>query len=210
MASKSYRPHKASHLNPAIAEGISPDDSGDSTKAFSPPRDVVPGSMGNMGRSGLSVMMDREKAHRAAGPATSPSARDPDPEPPRVLENGATNDSKFDDDATPIARKATLAEEDSDSDDPTSGSALRRFLASEVAREDVERADESTPLLGEHSTFKSPSIKAVAGEWGRRAKKITARDMVRACVEDPVKAMPAVVLGLLLNVLDGVSYGMIL
>ena len=169
-----------------------------------------------MGRSGLSVMMDREKAHRAAGPATSKSAKITDPEATptlssqQIVDSGVSSDSKVDDDATPVARKATLAEEESDSDDPTSGSGLRRFLASEVAREDVERADETSPLLGGHTTSKTPSIKAVAGEWGRRAKKITPRDVVRACVEDPVKAMPAVILGLLLNVLDGVSYGMIL
>lgn len=222
MASRGHRPIHPSHLNPAIAEGISSESANeDRSGAFSPPRDLVPSSMGNMGRSGLSVMMDREKAHRVAGPASSPSSRisDPDATPTMpvhqlqddVSENGS---KQADEDATPIAKKATLVEEGeggSDSDDPTSGSALRRFLASEVAREDVERASENTPLLGEnYSSSKSPSIRHTAGEWGRRAKKITLRDMIRACVEDPVKALPAVVLGLLLNVLDGVSYGMIL
>ena len=212
-----------SHLNPAVAGGVSPEDaSPDQKGAFSPTRGVVPGSMGNMGRSGLSVMMDREKAHRAAGPATSPSDESDPEATPRmpVQQLRSVSDASMEtgskhrgEDDTPKARKASLVEEDqggSESDDPNSGSALRRFLASEVVREDVERADENTPLLGGESTSKAPSIRQAAGEWGRRAKKITPRDVVRACVEDPVKALPAVVLGLLLNVLDGVSYGMIL
>jgi SulP family sulfate permease len=39
-------------------------------------------------------------------------------------------------------------------------------------------------------------------------KKVTARDVVRECVQEPIKTIPSVILGLLLNVLDGVSYGM--
>jgi hypothetical protein len=41
-------------------------------------------------------------------------------------------------------------------------------------------------------------------------RKATVRDVLDALVKQPVITLPAVILGLLLNVLDGVSYGMIL
>jgi hypothetical protein len=41
-------------------------------------------------------------------------------------------------------------------------------------------------------------------------RKATIRDVLDALVKQPVITLPAVILGLLLNVLDGVSYGMIL
>jgi SulP family sulfate permease len=44
----------------------------------------------------------------------------------------------------------------------------------------------------------------------QRVVKTTPKQAVTACVVEPVKLLPAVILGSLLNVLDGVSYGMIL
>jgi SulP family sulfate permease len=119
--------------------------------------------------------------------------------------------------ATPVPYKSSLIEDDmpeegeggSDSDDPNSHSALRRYLASEVAREDVERAHERTPLLG-GGRDAGQGILSKFGEVKRRMKKVTPKDVARACVVEPVKTLPSVILGLLLNVLDGVSYGMIL
>jgi hypothetical protein len=44
----------------------------------------------------------------------------------------------------------------------------------------------------------------------KSVKKASAKDAVDVVVMQPLQAIPAVILGLLLNVLDGVSYGMIL
>lgn len=96
-----------------------------------------------------------------------------------------------------------------DEEDAHASSALRRFLAE---GSDPERADESTPLLGlggGGSPKKGQGIAATLGDWKRRAGKLTSRDIAQGAFE-PVKLLPATVLGLLLNVLDGVSYGMIL
>lgn len=96
-----------------------------------------------------------------------------------------------------------------DDDDEHASSALRRFLAE---GRDVERADESTPLLNGNGGPSGKANRGVVGalsEWKQRASKITGRDIAEGAFE-PVKLLPATILGLLLNVLDGVSYGMIL
>ena len=107
-----------------------------------------------------------------------------------------------------------IMEVGSDSDDPNSSSALRRYLASDSARDDVERAGEQTPLLGRagHGGY-GGSGKGIMGqihEVKANMSKLTGRDIVQACVMEPVRLIPATILGLLLNVLDGVSYGMIM
>lgn len=171
------------------------------------------------------MLMDRERAaaRAAAGPATSPIAESPDsdatPTLTQPIHRIRSDSISLAEEATPMPKKSSLYESeavdlaaDSDSDDPNSSSALRRYLASEVAREDVERADERTPLLsnGGAGGSSKKGILSSMGEAKRRMQKITPRDVVRACVEEPVKNLPSVILGLLLNVLDGVSYGMIL
>jgi len=221
---RDHRPIHPSHLNPAIAE-TSPEGPNEqlAPQAFSPPKGVVPGSVGNVGRSGLSMMMDRQRVEKSAGPASSPLIEDVDPDatptmPARRIREDSVSLAEADG-PTPGTRKGSLDGDgtyaldlesggQSDSDDPNSSSALRRYLASEVAREDLERAHERTPLLG----FGKPDrgVRGRVGEWSRRAKKVTTRDIIRAGIEDPIKCLPSVILGLLLNVLDGVSYGMIL
>lgn len=166
--------------------------------------------------------MDRERAaaRAAAGPATSPIAESPDSQAtPTLPTHRIRSDSiSLAEEATPVPRKSSLVEdetvnegEESDSDDPNSSSALRRYLASEVAREDVERAHERTPLLGNgDSRGQGKGILTKVGDVRKRMSKVTPRDVVQACIAEPVKSLPSVILGLLLNVLDGVSYGMIL
>lgn len=85
-------------------------------------------------------------------------------------------------------------------------SELRRYLAR------GEPPSERTPLLGSDAKTASWASRTLVDVQAARnsLSKYTAKDMVKMCVEEPVKALPAVVLGLLLNVLDGVSYGMIL
>lgn len=167
--------------------------------------------------------MDRQRAEKSAGPASSPIAENVDPDatptmPVRRIHEDSVSPTETDS-PTPGIRKGSLDGDggyavdlesggQSDSDDPNSSSALRRYLASEVAREDVERAHERTPLLGFGKSDRG--VRGKVGQWRRRAKKVTARDIIRAGIEDPIKCLPSVILGLLLNVLDGVSYGMIL
>lgn len=95
-----------------------------------------------------------------------------------------------------------------DEEEQHASSALRRFLSEGG---DVERANESTPLLSNGGSSAKPAkgVAAQLGELKRRAGKITGGDIARGAFE-PVKLLPATILGLLLNVLDGVSYGMIL
>ena len=96
-----------------------------------------------------------------------------------------------------------------DEDEAHASSALRRYLADGT---DLERADEATPLLSSgHKGGSTPGkgLVATVNEWKQQAGKITMRDVARGAFE-PVTLLPATILGLLLNVLDGVSYGMIL
>jgi hypothetical protein len=95
---------------------------------------------------------------------------------------------------------------DGDEDDHHASSALRRFLSDGG---DVEHAGEGTPLLGRPRAA-AQGLGATLGDWKRRAGKLTGRDVVQGVIIEPVTLLPATILGLLLNVLDGVSYGMIL
>jgi hypothetical protein len=95
---------------------------------------------------------------------------------------------------------------DGDEDDRHASSALRRFLSDGG---DIEHAGEGTPLLGRPRTAAN-GLGATLGDWKRRAGKLTGRDLVQGVIVEPVTLLPATILGLLLNVLDGVSYGMIL
>jgi hypothetical protein len=89
-----------------------------------------------------------------------------------------------------------------------SGSELRQYLEREAVP-----ASERTPLLAHPLADKRgwrgrTAIDLAAAR--NRLAKITFADMVRMCIKEPIENIPAVMLGLLLNVLDGVSYGMIL
>lgn len=94
-------------------------------------------------------------------------------------------------------------------EDANASSALRRYLAQESPDLDLERASETSPLLGMRKR-KGYGLTPKLAELKQRASKITARDVVDGVIVEPVKTLPATILGLLLNVLDGVSYGMIL
>ena len=114
---------------------------------------------------------------------------------------------------TAMPRKALLAEEVSEiyENDPVPSTALQRYFSPEDERRDLEPAAETTPLLAGWSTKASMHrLKSSMSDFKRSAGKVTARDIFRSCVSEPVKTLPSVILGTLLNVLDGVSYGMIL
>lgn len=96
-----------------------------------------------------------------------------------------------------------------DDEEAHASSALRRYLADGA---DLERADEATPLLSSGHKGGASSGKglvATVSDWKQQAGKLTMSDVARGAFE-PVTLLPATILGLLLNVLDGVSYGMIL
>ncbi|KAK4687198.1 sulfate permease, SulP family, partial [Tremellales sp. Uapishka_1] len=178
-----HRPTQPSHLKSILSD--------DGEDDLSPPKSIVPGSVGQSGPSALTMMMEKK---RPDGPSSSPSP---------------SNLPDTSDEATPMPRKAVLAEED---ESDAESSSFRNYLAGEVNTNDLETANESTPLLGSggHKPGFGGKVKADV-KWAQaRIAKITPQDIVRECVQEPVKALPAVILGLLLNVLDGVSYGMIL
>ena len=202
------------------------------------------------GISGLSMMMEREKARSAlsgnspikevteleeeATPKPSrhqselgseadssrtelaPSSTTTDALVPENLEGTLDSDGtgestpEFDAPNGPILIEPTAEEE------AETSSKLRHYLASTASH-----TDEETPLLEPDSakTTRSPDGKRVESrnivkranwELRRRMKKLTWMDVASACLLDPLKTLPSVILGMLLNVLDGVSYGMIL
>ncbi|OCF36928.1 vacuolar protein [Kwoniella heveanensis BCC8398] len=211
-----HKPLQPSHLNPAIATKSSPEDS--------TPSSLVPGQAASPytgQRSGLSMMLEREREERKSK-ENSPSAG--------TQEVTSDSDEDLSGERTPMPRRTPLAEVESEvfsnnASRPSSKhipsragseSSFRRYLADEVEREDVERAraNEQTPLLGGRSELKKRSwggrALADAKTWKNSLSKVSARDVAKGIVVEPVKTLPSVILGLLLNVLDGVSYGMIL
>lgn len=84
-------------------------------------------------------------------------------------------------------------------------SELRRLLAR------GEPPSERTPLInnGKNASWTQRTVVDIQAARNSLSK-YSAKDMAKMCLEEPVKALPAVILGLLLNILDGVSYGMIL
>ena len=119
---------------------------------------------------------------------------------------------QFDAPPGPILIEPT-AEQEADT-----ASKLRHYL---INNTNGGQVDEQTPLLGSDSVkptrdsnwdnAKSRNIvKRANWELKRRMKKLTWTEVASACLLDPVKTLPSVILGMLLNVLDGVSYGMIL
>ncbi|GMK57284.1 hypothetical protein CspeluHIS016_0401180 [Cutaneotrichosporon spelunceum] len=159
------------------------------------------------GPSGLTVLMDRG---RASGSSESTSQGMPDilveelkdEDANQTPKNKSSKKARTRSQSPPIRPSLQNLEE---IDEAMADSELRRFLAGE------EPYTERSPLLGKKNK----------GNWAQRAandlreartslSKYSNKELVTMAVREPVKALPAVVLGLLLNVLDGVSYGMIL
>lgn len=134
------------------------------------------------------------------------------PVPRHVRLASMGNHSESTDHTTPIIKHDTLVDEVEgqvsydDDDERNASSALRRYLSDGG---DLERANEGTPLLA-RSKKAAKGVGETMGDWKRRASKITGRDVVQGVIVEPITLLPATILGLLLNVLDGVSYGMIL
>ena len=166
--------------------------------------------------------MNREGAERQRIPQTSDESTSTDSSIPEVDEESLASPQGIEctglkdlpdeasGEATPMPRKDSNLPAESDEDEANSSSALRRYLASEVEREDVERATERTPLTGRVAGKEPFAMRSTWSNLKQRAGKITGRSVISSCLKEPVKTLPSVVLGVLLNVLDGVSYGMIL
>lgn len=131
----------------------------------------------------------------------------PVPEVPPSMHAGHLGDVGRKDSA-----EAPGIQEDANGDDEQVSSGLRRYLASEIHSADLERGAESStersPLL--HKPYAGSSSSPSPDSWTRRVRKLSLREVATAAVVEPFKLLPATVLGMLLNVLDGVSYGMIL
>ena len=158
------------------------------------------------GRSALTVMMDRaeeEEKRRRATSETDDIDATPRPYHPALNSPEPKDDLPTSGEATPIARQQSPESDPGSSD-------LRRLLARQVSLEDrepdVETATERTSLLVKPRSKVAEKL----SEARRRAGKLTWKDVVDGLVVQPLVTLPSVVLGTLLNVLDGVSYGMIL
>jgi len=211
------RPSLSKPSRSHLSETFTADEDEPSGLEPSPPKMPITVSPGTPGPSGLSVMLERRnksnspddveetpRPHYSQLPA--PGANGVAgvlglgrPSTSRTPSAASSKTEVTDGDRTPKARSYSATRHDEDEEHASSG--LRAYLASGA------EPSEDTPLLAKpkpHSLVrKYTDVKA-------RASKLTARDIVRECVQEPVKALPAVILGLLLNVLDGVSYGMIL
>ncbi|WWD17472.1 hypothetical protein CI109_101913 [Kwoniella shandongensis] len=225
-----HRPLNPSHLNPAAAAGTKiPTVHEQISDDISPPKAGFPASPYTHGKSGLSMMLERDKEDRKAkeqdaADATADDTEEPQDDGTPMQKKGSDIAEESDEDRsgdkTPMPRRASLAADGPDGGSEgsrrASASSLRRFLADGNAREDVESATESTPLLGGggggEGKKRSWGGQAVAdfGRWKNSLSKVSAKDVARGAVVEPIKTLPSVILGLLLNVLDGVSYGMIL
>jgi len=209
-----HRPSHYSHLTGLIG--------GD---AIPPPRGIIPGSMGNVGRSALSMMMDLEgekqrgqepRDEESAIHTTIPEADETSPVPTSGEDRPESSYSSENDsgEAIPVPRERFLADHDGDIGGEhvdSSWPSEARFVPQSPQGE-IERSTEQTPLLRARTSRKPKSID-MRSRWKalkQGARKITAGDVVRRLVEDPIMTLPSVILGALLNVLDGVSYGMIL
>lgn len=172
------------------------------------------------GPSGLSVLMERGRKAAASGSSGSDSGETTPHASARSLDNetpiqgininlapssGRPDIRRTSHGSSHIHERTTyLAEvEEVPEDELGSSSELRQFLAG------GEPLSERTPLLGGGKRWTAHEAFDFAAARNRLAK-VTPADVMTACVTEPLRAMPAVILGLLLNVLDGVSYGMIL
>ncbi|ORX36861.1 hypothetical protein BD324DRAFT_474466 [Kockovaella imperatae] len=116
--------------------------------------------------------------------------------------------------------------EPSEEEEQHAARTLQRYITKTLGEEDEENNDnsgssENSPLLRRRSESlahdKTHEHGSGSGRLGRtrwelnqRVRKMTWKGVLSACVADPLKTLPSVILGMLLNVLDGVSYGMIL
>ena len=216
-------------------EGVSP------MGGLTPRRDYADGAVspqpGASGLSGLSLMMELEKARSVRGTPVLEAKELQDestPKPSRPMSaeslpvfleastspSGLTDGGVHSDEAGPVdnetrndATSPAILIEPTREDEEHASKILHQYLSIPEADEGEEDS-ETSPLLGEPSHRPrwavTRRVTDLRGETSRKWSKLTWRDIASACIADPIKTLPSVILGMLLNVLDGVSYGMIL
>lgn len=198
-----HRPHHPSPLTSYIGStvdfhGTSPS----SSRHFKGPESP------KSGPSGLSVLMERGRA----GLGTSQRSQDtddsgdttPHARPRELAPEIDPREAQLDSRASHLAEVEEVSEEAED--DMGNSSEFRQYLEAEAARP----PNEQTPLLADRKQGWRARTAVDFQVARNRFSKITLTEAVRLCITEPIHCLPAVILGVLLNVLDGVSYGMIL
>ena len=224
-------------VSPGTVDGVSPTGlSTPSPKEQNGDGDLKTSQTSNAkGLSGLSMMMERERAARESR-ATSPVTEAKEIETDSQIPSGTSEDRGKE---NVSSTKDAIQSKASSSSNLHAGSSQSSSLpasdvtptppvivepSSRLAHSPIKRystasssnldtgVDERSPLLPSQPTASTSSsgLRGHFAGWRKRARKVTLKDAVRVCVQDPVKTLPPVILGVLLNVLDGVSYGMIL
>ncbi|ADV20089.1 vacuolar protein [Cryptococcus gattii E566] len=220
-----HRPIYPSHLNPAIAK-LSPTPvlEDDERDEVSPSKGLqaLPASPFTGAKSGLSMMLERDKEDRRVRGLTEAVSLNSKDSIGSV--GKPASDEEGLGERTPMPRRSSLVDDilqlpttDGNARIPHAGSSssLRRHLANEVNEEELGQApDERSLLLGNGRERKkrpwAGQMLSNVGSWKNNLSKVTARDVAEGIILEPIRTLPSVILGLLLNVLDGVSYGMIL
>ena len=219
----SARPPRNSVNNRPILSGPLTDNSTGSD-SVPQPDDSIMSSLGTLKRSNLSMMLDREKVTRSQNQKSDQNTgvkpigiAEVDEMMP-VISSGENRSEQADpsdmnaNDVTAVTRPEGVSEWMESTSRAIHDFSPDRWphLAAGVSA-DLGPSTERTPLMADYGSRGSRSRAwETYRSFQQRATKITPRDVVRECVEEPLKTLPSVILGVLLNVLDGVSYGMIL
>lgn len=146
------------------------------------------------GRAGLGTSLSSEGSGD-----TTPHAR-PVELSPELSPRAAALDTR-------AGQLAEVEEVNEDIDeDMGNSSEFRQYLEAEAARPPGEQ----TPLLLDRKQGWRARTAVDLQAARNRFSKVSFAEAIRLCVTEPIHCLPAVILGVLLNVLDGVSYGMIL
>ncbi|KAA8897851.1 sulfate transporter family-domain-containing protein [Sphaerosporella brunnea] len=86
----------------------------------------------------------------------------------------------------------------------------RRANVDEIPHDDLESQGQRHAMFQRGGGAIKEALRWPRDRAMRAIKGLRARDILRKAVVEPAKYLPSVLLGLLLNVLDGLSYGMIL
>ncbi|KAG8935275.1 hypothetical protein FRC01_003025 [Tulasnella sp. 417] len=220
----SHHPPTATHPTPALApletviERPSPTSSSPSSSTSNSPRNASP--------SGLSRMFAREKSKSrsnspAAAAAAAPTATNAEggAAVPRVLVRRATGEeqeSGSSGSATPIANEnaergrthagVVLDMQNGHTEDPTAVSETSRLLPANGALPTSYGGPAESPAKSYVAVTKGDILDRISSASKALAKRSTYSEIGK----EAVSSIPAVILGMLLNILDGVSYGFIM
>lgn len=198
-----HRPHIPSPLTSYIGSTV--DFHGTSPSSSS--RHLQGPESPKSGPSNLSVLMERGRAALGTSQRSQDSEGSgettPHARPVELSPEIDPREAALDYRASQLAEVEELNEE---IEDMGNSSEFRQYLEAEAARP----PNENTPLLADRKQGWRARTAVDFQVARNRFFKITLTEAVRLCITEPIHCLPAVILGVLLNVLDGVSYGMIL